>query len=126
MVEATHHEQHMFWEKYHYQPRENEPVVREWKEESQGRMPTIGYIGKRPICVCIFYAKLNGKRVAFYEGVSQLVDHEMIDKWLKHFTLDTIRCDNGTRWAHCDAWNFYHCLDAIGVLDEYRESKKKK
>ena len=62
----------------------------------------------------------------FYYGCSQVVDHKMIDDWLRHFTLKTIRWDNGTRWAHCDACNFNACLDAIGVLNEFQNEQARK
>lgn len=48
----------------------------------------------------------------------------MIEDWLKYFTLNSVRWDNGNRWAHCDSNNFHHCLDAIDVLDEFRTLKK--
>lgn len=124
LVEANDHEHHQFWVDYHYQPRANTPVVKSWEQEPMGKAITIGEIDERPIVVSIFYAKLNSKRVAFYEGCSQLVDHQMIEDWLKYFTLNSVRWDNGNRWAHCDSNNFHHCLDAIGVLDEFRTLKK--
>lgn len=123
LVEATHHEQHKFWVDHHYKPRPESPVVR-WEQEGMGHTITIGELDKRPVCVSIFYAKINDKRVLFYEGTSQVVDHNMIEEWLHHFTLKTIRWDNGQRWAHCDSSNFHLCLDAIGALDEWRASLK--
>lgn len=126
LVEANSHESHHFWLDYHYRPRILTPVVKSWEQETMGKVITIGEINKRPINVDISYAKLNNKRVAFYEGSSQLVDHQMIEDWLKYFTLDSIRWDNSTRWAHCDSNNFHHCLEAIGVLDEFRALQKNK
>jgi len=125
LVECTHNESFTFWKDYHYEPRKDTPVVKKWEQEMAGHMVCIGELDKRPVCVSIFYAKLNGKRVAFYEGTSQVVDHLMIEEWLHHWTLEKIRWDNGHRWAHCDSSNFHHCLDAIGVLDEYREEREK-
>lgn len=117
LVEATYYEQQLLWEKFHYHPDKNSVSVKDWVQDTMGRIVTIGYVDKRPVCVGIFYANLNGKKVAFYEGTSQLVDHQMIKDWLKHWT-SKIRWDNNTRWAHCDAQNFHHCLKAIGAYGE--------
>lgn len=116
LVEATYNEQHQFWENYHYKPKYEGLAVKNWEQEGMGRVVTIGEIDKRPVSISIFWAKLNGKRVMFYEGCSQVVDYKMIEDWLHHFTLETIRWDNGHRWAHCDSSNFHHCLDAIGAM----------
>lgn len=113
LVEATYNEQHHFWVDYHYKPRTDSVEVKSWECEGRGHMIEIGELDKRPICVSIFYGKLNGKRVMFYEGCSQVVDHKMIEDWLQHYTLKTIRWDNGHRWAHCDSSNFHHCLEHV-------------
>lgn len=124
LVECTYQEMHSFWEKHHYRIHPDIPYVKEWESEGIGHTITIGEVDKRPINISIFYAKLNKKRVLFYEGISQLVDHKMIEEWIKHFTLQTIRWDNDVRWAHCDSTNFHHCLDAIGVIADHQEYKK--
>lgn len=122
LVEATSYEYHSLWADYSteyltlpYAPKEDERLRNrrvDWKQESAGWTISLGVIDKRPICVSINYAILNGKRVMFYYGCSQLVDHQIIENWLKHFTSN-IKWDNGVRWAHCDAFNFHHCLEAI-------------
>src|SRR5574337_459163 len=110
LVEATYNEMYSLWLDYYYQPRsKNIPVVKEWEQETIGRIVTIGKLDKRPINVQVWWAKLNGKRVLFYEACSQLVDYKLVEEWLKHFTLDKIRWDNDARWAHCDATNFHLC-----------------
>lgn len=124
LIEANDNESHLLWEKYHYKTDKDVPHVKLWEQEFSGYMIKIGELDNRPINVTLSYAKLNGKRILFYNGCSQLVDHKMIEDWLQHFTKD-IRWDNNHRWAHCDAMNFHHCLDAIGVIDEFRASKKK-
>ena len=128
LVEATSHEDQFLWTEWSadyltlpYAPKEEGKFARkrvDWQQVSLGHMLTIGEIDNRPICVSMSYAIINGRKIMFYEGCSQLVDHEMIREWLKHFTLNTIRWDGGTRWGHCDAMNFHHCLDAIKELNE--------
>lgn len=120
LVEASYNEKFMLWKMHHWHRIIDMPRVKEWKDEGMGRIITLGLVDKRPTCVDIYYASLNGKRIMFYNGSSELVDHKMIEDWLKHFTLDSIRWDNNSRWAHCDASGFHLCLDAIGVLDDYR------
>ena len=74
-VEATPYEALCLWEK-------NKDRVK-WQEILTGRLITIDYIGNRPICVELFWNILNGHKVLFYYGCSQLVDHEMVDNWIK-------------------------------------------
>lgn len=116
LVEATNQEYMGFWADFSHQsdhPRFKDKTVK-WEQESLGKSREIGKINGRPIVVDIRYARLNGRRVAFLEGCSQLVDHVMIREWLEHFTEKTIRHDG--RWAHCDSSNFHHCLDGIGAF----------
>lgn len=103
-IEANDFERSQLWLQY------NKDV--QWKPDS-GLICTIGHINQRPICVSVTFDILNGKRVMFYYGCSQLVDHEMIDEWLDHNVK--AKWDNMTRRAHCDAMNFHHCLQAIGI-----------
>src|SRR5690348_17770034 len=83
-----------------------------WEQLSPGYLTTIGKLGKRPVCVLVFFARIAGKVVAFYHATSEVVDHKMVEKWLwKKFSPP--RWDNNTRRAHCDAQNFHHCRDAL-------------
>ena len=107
LVEATDAERFFLW-------KENDESKRvSWEDIMRGYSIQIGTLDKRPVMVTIFYAMLNGKKIMFYEGTSQVVDHKMIELWIQHFSLNNIRWDNGTRWAHCNAMNFHHCLEAI-------------
>jgi hypothetical protein len=117
LVEASSHEQHQFWRDHHYKPSQDYKVIKTWKQES-GYMIQLGKVDKRPICVTITYDIIDGRRVLFYEGCSELVDHKMIKDWLRHWTEKTVRWDNGTRWAICDSSNFHHCLEAIEEMNK--------
>ncbi len=113
IVEATHEEYMSFWREFSSEsdyPRMNDKTIT-WKQESVGASRQIGEINGRPIVVELRYARINGRRVCFYNGCSQLVDHIMIREWLEHFTEKTIRHEG--RFAHCNASNFHHCLHAI-------------
>ncbi len=113
LVEATHQEYMSFWCDFSNEspnPRFNGKTVA-WNRESLGKAITIGEINGRQIVVELCYVRINGRRVCFYNGCSQLVDHIMIREWLEHFTEKTIRHEG--RFAHCNASNFHHCLHAI-------------
>lgn len=119
LIEASNNEQHSLWKEFHYQPHPKMLFVKNWEQISMGRMIQIGSIDDRPITVSMFYAKLNGHKVMFYYGCSQLVDHKMIEDWIQMYTLDVIRYDNGYRWAHCDAMNFHNCLLGLGIREQF-------
>jgi hypothetical protein len=55
-------------------------------------LPTIGYIADRPITVSLTYVTIADETILFYEGMSELVDHKMIEAWIKeHYLLPTAR-----------------------------------
>ncbi len=113
----------MLWKAHHHEPRRDEISVPDWKEVSMGKGIQIGEVDHRPVCVDIRYAFINGKKVMFYDGCSQIVDYQMVEDWLRGYTLNTIRWDGGHRWAHCNSTNFHHCLDAVGATESWRKSK---
>jgi hypothetical protein len=124
LVEANSYESHSLWERFHYKPHEGYPHIKDWKDVSLGHMICIGEIKKRPICVTVHYAIINGKKICFYDGVSALVDNTMINEWLDYWFFDRIKWEMG-RKPICDAMNFHNCLQAIGALDKWREENEK-
>ena len=102
LVEATSNEQFLLWEKH------NKSYV--WQQITTGQFVTIGTLDNRPINVDISYAIICGKKISFYEGISQLVDHKMIEDWLRYHTSHIIY---GGRWARCNATNFHNCLRVL-------------
>lgn len=108
VIEATSTEQHYLWcenDRNEY----NRKVT--WVEVSMGHAIPIGSLDGRPVNVSLSYAVLNGVRVMFYYGVSQVVDHKMIEEWLRYHT-ENLRYGGG-RWSRCDAMNFAHCLQYV-------------
>jgi hypothetical protein len=102
LVEATDCERHFLWRDHNEETR--------WEEDTMGFSFKVGSIGKRPVMVCCFFAKIYGRRVCFYDTVSQVVDHKMIEDFFKkNFDIKYDR----TRWVHCNAMNFGHCLQAL-------------
>lgn len=113
LVEANHNETHLLWERFHYKPVYDFKVD-SWVQVMEGYGPVIGELDNRPICVGITYAILNGKKVMFYEGQSEVVDYKMIEDWRDHYAPNI---------SHCNATNFGHCLNDIGAYDEMRKEK---
>jgi len=101
-VEATHFEQLSLWVENELSKR-----IKSWEQIYIGYTIVIGYVDDMPVAVCLTYAKLNGHKVVFYEAVSQIVDHDMVRKWIDHH--------NPNSSNHSDAMNFGHCYRHIGV-----------
>jgi hypothetical protein len=96
MVEATSNERFMLWEKWHYS-KEGRQIS--WESNNVGLMETVGYIDKRPVVMTLNTAVIGGKKILFYDGTSQLVDHALIDKWLVDNLPDVCKTDAGN--FHC-------------------------
>jgi hypothetical protein len=100
-IEATGFEQQILWEQNDKRPA-GERLS--WGEDCRGFIHVIGYVDSRPVNVSFSFATLNGARVCFYEAVSQVVDFEMVDKFLRE--------ELGMK-AHCNAQNFHLCENRI-------------
>ena len=98
-VEATDFEALSLWVEHH------EKI--EWRQENPGYGITVGQCAKMPVTICLTWNWLNGHLIVFYEATSQVVDHRMVEKWLKE-NLPVF--DQGKQ---CNAMNFGHCLQAI-------------
>lgn len=106
VVEANSFERLTLWQQHASNMRPPGYIQLHWDQVSDGRMPTIGRLDKRPLCLDISWARIEGYLVAFYDECSQLRDSVRTEKWLeKHFKT--------WRNFHCDAMNFGHCLSAI-------------
>jgi hypothetical protein len=97
-VEATDYERLCVWREWHA------PV--QWEDEHEGRLCTIGELDGRPIAVCVSWSRVEGRRVAFYHASSQLVDHVVVERWVRSKLLKP----GGT---HSDAMNFHIVMQAI-------------
>lgn len=106
LVEATSEEHHNLWINWHYRPIYN-PVP--WQQISKGHLLTIGEFHKRPISVLIDYAIIDGKKVMFYTGYSELVDHKMISKWIDKYS-PIVRKNTAKQIVWTNSTNFSHCI----------------
>lgn len=75
IVEASKGSQFLLWEKYHDEVN--------WISQNSGDMVTVGQCNNLPVVISIFYATICGKRVAFWEATSRMVDYEMVREWFE-------------------------------------------
>lgn len=71
-----------------------------WEAQSVGRCYTIGELAGFPICICIFFAKIDGEPVAFVEATSRVVDHEMVRQWIKANAKPDARVTDAMNWRN--------------------------
>ena len=108
IVEANRFEQQSLWERYAYSTMSRGDFI--W-EQMDGWLVTVGKLHGRPICIDVFWNKIEGQLVMFWHPTSALVDHKMIDNWLDENFHGTY--NKGLRRASCDAQNFHQCISAI-------------
>ena len=107
LVSANSNEAFTLWSKY------NQKV--DWEWIYTGFVITIGSLDSHPVSIEFLFAIIKGKKVAFYNGCSQVVDHKMIDEWLISRFQRTH--DNYSRWNHVNATNFHNCINSLDKLD---------
>lgn len=112
VVEADSFAHQTLWEQWSTEALFTRPHCNniQWEQDSMGFMDTIGQLADMPVCVSFFWAKLNGHLILFYNATSAVVDHRMIESWLKKYCNP--QWDNGRR-AHCDASNFHHVVSYV-------------
>ncbi len=104
VVEATHEEGFGVWQRTHKTVK--------W-EQGHGWLITLGkvWVGsalrkleRMPVTVSVNWNLLDGHLVGFYEAESQVVDHRMVDKYIR-----------GNCAKHTNATNFHLCAHALGL-----------
>ena len=101
VCEATSCEYHYVWEHWH------ERV--EWKQNNVGLGEVVGHLDGRPVFLSLRTAMIDGKKILFWDATSQVVDHEMIRKWLQENLPVSAFRDNDPRRGvnQTDATNFH-------------------
>lgn len=103
VVDASHDESHQAWWKW-------SQVYRvPWEDVSRWYGAEIGRVDGRPITASVVWAWVDYHLVAFVEGVSQLVDHAMLDEW-KNAVFPCLRGGAKRRERHCNMANFGHAI----------------
>lgn len=109
-VEATSFEHHSLWKRDCH----DEKIISNW-EQDIGHGIRVGKVGKHEVWVNFMFSKLDGQMVCFYNATSQVVDHTMVENWIKKNC--PVKTSDG-RWAMCDADNFHHAIHRIEEINE--------
>lgn len=101
VVEADSFARHVLWK----ENRDREKP-RLWDQNLSGFGQTVGFVKKMPVCISLLTATVDGRKVLFVHPTSVVVDHRMIDKWLKKSLPETaFRSDEYIN--RTDATNFH-------------------
>jgi hypothetical protein len=76
-----------------------------------GELDIIG-VGKMPVTLSLFWNRIRGKLICFYEVSSRFVDHNMVEDWLKKNIIKD-KTWAGNLPVVCDAMNACNILHAI-------------
>jgi hypothetical protein len=102
VVEATSYETSCLWREWHQEEKKS------WVQGMGGYLPTIGLLGDRPVVLSLLINTVDGHPILFMEPTSQVVDHEMIEEWLKLHLPATALKDEGKFVNKVDAQNFHN------------------
>jgi hypothetical protein len=80
-----------------------------WDFDPRCYTVNVGTFAGYPVNICLQFAMLNGKRIMFYSPSSQIVNYEMIDKWLLAYCNPTRHA--GLDRAHVNAQNFHQVIE---------------
>jgi hypothetical protein len=131
VVEATYHETFSFWKEYSKEnrnwssvafipPSKNWPCF-EWEQIAPGYHVVVGEFHGFPVNISCWWWKIDGVLVMFYEAVSRVVDHDMVDEWL----LNNCVKKDGSSLAKTNADNFHHLIDFIRAKNERKTDSTK-
>ena len=98
-VEATREEYHSLYSRY------TKEYGKSWESNSSGLFETVGYLDDRPVCISLRTAVVEGHKILFVEATSQVVDHVLIDEWLR---LNIPSRDNSEYPNKVDVTNFHN------------------
>lgn len=109
-VEANSYESQQIWHEL------NQERGIPWKQGSGigvqvGELDIVGQ-GKMPVFLTLMWNTIRGKLICFYDASSQIVDHKMVEDWLKKNVIKD-KVWAGDRPITCDAMNAFHMLEAI-------------
>ena len=111
-VEATGFEYHCLW-------KEARELEWSWEENLVGLWRQIGGFNDMPVCLSIRTAVVRGHKIAFYHPTSRIVDHEMVENWLRA-VMPASALREGTSYLNkSDAMNFSNVFPrALSAKDE--------
>lgn len=105
VVEADSFAHQTLWEQWSTEALFHRPHCNniKWEQDSMGLLYQVGTLDNCPVNVGFVWAKLNGHLILFYDACSQIVDHLMVESWLKKY------CNT----QNCNASNFHHVINYI-------------
>lgn len=108
VVEATSYEQLALWREFSAESAQHGwgTGTATWKQDNWGFLSEVGQLAGFPVVVCLTFARIYGRLVAFYESTSRVVDHQMVEEWMRAH----VPAYDG---HHTNAMNFGHCLSAV-------------
>jgi len=120
VCEATSCEKQDLWSKFHFGVRSingqrctcgaDDFTRYSWESDNMGLQIEVGRFFGHPVVILVWFVKVNGLNVMFWEDTSRVVDHDIIKEWLRDNVAP--KWDHGQRLAHTDAINFHHVIHA--------------
>lgn len=102
VVEATSYEGMCLWREYHQQRKVS------WEQGRGGYMPTIGEVAGKPVVLSLLINRIGSRPILFMEVTSVVVDHSMVEEWLKLHLPPTAFKSGGKYINKVDAMNFHN------------------
>lgn len=78
-------------------------------EDSLGFWQQIGEFGGMPVTLSVSFAKIDGRRIAFYSSESIVVHWDMIREWVKKQAPNV---------QNTNAMNFHHAISYVQNLNK--------
>lgn len=100
VVDANSYESLALWREWH------KDLGKSWEDSRGGYLVTVGHYMKRPVCLSMFVNVVDGHRILFIEATSAMVDHHLIDKWLKKNLP-------ATAWANRGSGKYVNRVDSM-------------
>lgn len=127
VVEASSYERHMLWIEYsetalkHGCAISNKSRRFTWESGRSGLMEIVGKIDDRPVCVTLWVDTIDDQKILFVDPTSQVVDHQMIEKWLKG-TLPATAIREDGYINRSDPMNFCNVFPRPKVVELMQEA----
>jgi hypothetical protein len=122
VVEATNFEKMCLWQKYHDKHGAEYPKY--WFDERGGPGAHVGTFGTYPVVIMLTKAKVDGHWVAFIEDTSQVVNHTMIEDWLRKALTDKAKHGDKLQYVNKqDAMNFHNVFPRKPYVPEIKKEE---
>ena len=79
-----------------------------WVDDNRGLSVMVGYLADAPTYISFYASVIDGHKVLFMDAGSQVVDHRLIDAWLKKNLPKSAFRDGGVYPNKVDAQNFFN------------------